>query len=450
MNSNPLPDRIRDRDDLDALLVRATNYEERPLPAPTPRVFKLDRVRALLASVEDPHLGPVTVHVAGSKGKGSVARMVARGLLVAGRGPVGLFTSPHLTTLAERIRVDGVPATDAELAAAADALLPHVRRHHETPRATTFFELLTGMAVLVFRARGCRSVVLETGLGGRLDATNLCRPSVTVITTIEREHTAILGDTLEEIAAEKAGILKTGVPAVTGATGPALSVIEARAADVGAPLAVLGRELELLEANTGEGPVTRVRIRTPGTPGEAALYLPLAGAHHGANAAMAWWTLERLGIPADDARRGLEGVRLPGVLEPVGGDPLVILDGAHTPGSAAAARDALAACWPGRRSVLLLALLQGKEAEGVAAALAPAFAHAIVTTVPTPRSMDGERLAEVVRGQGLSTVEVVADPVAALARARHRAGAGGLVLATGTVRLAGLLRPSLVEALEDA
>lgn len=437
--SHDLPERIHDRRDLEVLLARATNYEElRPAPPDRPP-FRLDRVRDLLATVGDPHVGPRTVHVAGSKGKGTVARMLDALLRAQGAGPVGLYTSPHLEDLTERIQVDGRPVSDDEMAAAADRLLPHVRRVHGTPRAITFFELLTGVAWLHFRDRGCTDVVLETGLGGRLDATNVCRPALTLVTSIELEHTEILGPTLEAVAGEKAGILKAGVPAATSAVGVAADVLAERAAAVGTTLALVGRDVRVLEAVARPGPSTRVRLAFDGED-EVALRLGVAGWHHGTNAALALWSARRLGVPDAVAVGALEALRLPGVVEPLGGDPLVLVDGAHTPVSAAATREAVDACWPDRRRTLLVAMLAGKDAGRVASALVPGAAAVVTTRLPTPRAVDERELARVFARHVRGPVEAEADPVRALERARADAGPGGLVLATGSVRLAGLVR----------
>jgi dihydrofolate synthase/folylpolyglutamate synthase len=368
--------------------------------------------------------------------------MVAAGLSAAGRGPVGLYTSPHLVDLAERIAIDGRPAEEALLLACADRLLPHVRAALGSPDAPTFFELLTAAAWLAFRERGCSDVVLETGLGGRLDATTVCAPAVTAITTIEREHTQLLGDTVELIAAEKAGILKPGVPCVTGATGGALHVIEERARGLAAPLSVLGRDVRLERVVTAPGPRTEVRLAR-GTE-VVDLALPLAGAHQASNAAVAFTLLRLLGVDAAAARRGLEGTRLPAALEPFPGRPLVVLDGAHTAASAAGARAGVAAAWPGRPVTLLLALLGEKDAGAILEALLPGAAGVVATQVGSPRALPAHDLAARIAAAGTAPVETVPAPEAALERARALAGPDGLVLVTGSLYLAGALRPRLL------
>jgi dihydrofolate synthase/folylpolyglutamate synthase len=436
-----LPTAIRSRGDLDSLLALATNYEERIPADAVPRPFDLSRMEALLASVGDPHLAWRPAHVAGSKGKGSTCRMVAAGLEAAGCRPVGLYTSPHLTDLTERVAVDGRPASEDALVRAASRLLPHVARAAGSPLAPTFFEILTAAAWLVFAETGCREVVLEVGLGGRLDATNLCRPAAVAIGPIEREHGRILGDSIEAIATEKAGVLKSGVPAVTAAEGTALAVIERRAQEVGAPLEAVGREVRVVSARTGPGPRTVVRIAHPD--GDLALEMPVAGAHHGANAAMASRLLRRMGVGAEAVRRGLGALRLPGVIEPVAEDPLVVVDGAHTPASAARTREAVAACWPGREVVLVLGLMEDKDIDGVAGALVPAARAVLCTATESSRAVEPETLARRVRPHARGAVATAPSPEVALGRAREAAGTRGIVLVSGSVHLAGVVRKAV-------
>jgi dihydrofolate synthase/folylpolyglutamate synthase len=447
-----LPTALRSRADLDALLAAATNYEERIPADAVARAFDLARMRALLAAVGDPQARtadglPRVVHVAGSKGKGSVCRMVERILREEARGPVGLYTSPHLVDLTERVAVDGVPVSDVELVRAADRLLPHVRAVAGTPLAPTFFEILTAAAWLVFQERGCADVVLEVGLGGRLDATNVCEPAVTVVTTIEREHTRVLGDRIEQIAWEKAGILKAGVPAVTTTRELALEVVRARAREVGAPLCVVGEAVRVLSSRTGPtgpagAPVTEVRVGF--SDGEWRLALPLAGAHHGENAAAACAVARLLHVPERRVRRALAAVRLPGVLEPVRDDPPVIVDGAHTPSSALRTSEAVAACWPGRPVHLLLAAMEDKDVAGIVRALAPLAARAIATAVLSPRAAPAERLETLLRECGVPEVEMRPEAVAAIDEAaRVAASRGATLLVTGSVYLAGMARQRL-------
>ncbi len=439
MSDGILPDRIRSRADLEALLAATTNYEEtRPRVKERP-TFRLDRVRAMLAYLGNPQNGPRTIHIAGSKGKGTVARMLDAALSAAGLGPVGRFTSPHLEDLAERITIDGEPVTEEELATAADQLLPYVGTVLDTPEALSFFEILTGMAWVVFRSRGCRSVVLETGLGGRLDATNVCRPEAVIVTRIEMEHADILGPTLAHIAGEKAGILKHGVPTATSARGDALAVIRVRAHELGCALSVVGEDLRIARTVSMPGPHTEVVLQS-GAEGDTLFSLGVAGTHHAENVALAVWGARTMGVDLEVIRDALARVALPGIVEPRGGRPLVVVDGAHTEASALATRRALDACWPKRDTVLLLASLEGKQREAVLAPLLPRARAVVTTELPTPRTVRADTLADDVRALSAVSVVAVPDIARALEEARRRAGEEGMVVATGSVRLAGAVR----------
>jgi len=414
----PLPAAIHSRADVDALLAAATNYEERLPRDPLRKALDLDRMRALLASVGDPQVGPRTSHVAGSKGKGTVARMIAAGLALNRGGPIGLYTSPHLEDLRERIEIDGRAADDEALARAAHKLLPHVAATRGTPEAPTFFELFTAIAWLVFQAAGCREVVLETGLGGRLDATNVCAPAVTVITSIELEHTRLLGDSLEAIAAEKAGIVKAGVPVVAVGLDPAaMAVVREQAAEVGAPVEDGGT------------------LSSPS--------IPLPGPHHVANAAAAFLALRVLGVGEATAWEAIARTRLPGILEEVATRPRVLVDGAHTVRSARGTREAVNLRWPGEPVVVLMALLEEKDAVGIAQALCERTGHVVITEVDSPRGRSAADVLAEIRPHVDVPLAAEADLGSALALARSLAGDDGLVLCTGSIYLAGAVRGRL-------
>jgi dihydrofolate synthase/folylpolyglutamate synthase len=423
-------------------VLAATNNFEQALPASS-AAFDLQRMERLLTAVGQPQRGPRTWHVAGSKGKGSTARMLAAVLQAAGLGPVGLTTSPHLVDVAERIEVDGQPVDEEALCRAFDRLQPWMQATQGGRLAPTFFELVTGAAWLAFRSAGCRSVVLETGLGGRLDATTVCCPEGTAITTIELEHVQLLGDTLEAIAGEKAGILKPGVPCATAATGGALRVIEQRAHALGAPLLRLGQEVLLHDVRTGPGLRTQATVEALGQ--RVALDLPLAGAHQARNAALVTALMLHAGVPAAAVRDGLSRVRLPAALELFAGQPDLVLDGAHTEASAAAAVQAVAAAFPGRPRVLLLALLEEKRVEAILDTLLPGACAVVASGAPTPRALTAAALAARVHARAApgQPVHAVDDPQEALARARALCPPGGLVLATGSLYLAGALRAAL-------
>ncbi len=435
-----LPAAIRSRADLARMLAAATNYEER-LPLRGVRAsFDLERVRRLLADLGDPQARSGDVlHVAGSKGKGSVVRLAAHALGRAGRGPVGLFTSPHLEDLAERIAIDGTTIDDNRLAAAAETLRPHLEARLGTSEAATFFEVTVALAWIVFRTAGTRAVALETGLGGRLDATTVVVPRVTVITHIELEHVRLLGDTVEAIAVEKGGIVKPGVPLVLGARGSAADVIEGIARERGARCVRLDRDIAVRRTEVLPGGRGRATLAT--RDGERTVDLPAIGRPVAENALLAYEALREIGLAAGDLDAPYVGARLPAVLETCERAPRVVVDGAHTPSSAAAAVEGMGEAFPDERPrVLLVALLKDKDAGRILAPFA-AWADAVVATqVGSPRARPARETAAIIERLHGRRVECSPDPASALARARRIAGRSGVVLATGSLYLAGAVR----------
>ena len=434
-------ERVRNRAELLALLGRLTNYERQPdFHAGRVRI-DLSRMERFCAALGRPERAAPVVHVTGTKGKGSTATLVARVLAEHGRR-VGLHTSPHLEWLGERVRVDGAPAADDDLVDATNEILAVTP--DDTPDAfPTFFEWVTLAAFLVFRRRGVDVAVHEVGLGGRLDATNVVRPAVTVLTNVDLEHTRILGDTVAEIAAEKAGIVKPGAPVVTGvpAGSPADGPLVAAAAAARAPILRLGEEIEVartaasaswttvdvtLEGRRLSGLVTRLH----GAPQETNVALALAAADA---------LLRAAGEALDEgaARRALAALVLPARLERVREAPPVFLDGAHTAASLTAALDAVRRLAEGR-VVVVWAMAEDKDLDGGARAVAAADA-VVATRYDHPRAAAPDDLAARVRAAG-GAAEVGEDPEFALDRALLLAERGGLVLVTGSLYLAGAVR----------
>jgi dihydrofolate synthase/folylpolyglutamate synthase len=427
------------------------NYEQR---APAAADLKLDRMRALLARLGSPHQRLRVVHVAGSKGKGSTAAMLAAILTRAGYR-TGLFTSPHLVTHEERFQIDGRPALPAELA----QLLTEVREAVEqAPRPLaggppTFFEIATAVGFLHFVRRRADAAVLEVGLGGRLDSTNVCRPAVSVITSISHDHTALLGDRLASIAREKAGIIKPHRPVVSGATVPeACEVIEAVARGHRAPLTRLGADFHF---RYHPGRVSQAELRLPRVEVVTArrrwpaMEVNLLGEHQGANAAVAVATVEELRargwtIPDGAVRAGLGEVDWPARLEVVARRPLTVLDCAHNVASAVALVDTLLASFPPGRRWLVFAASGDKDIPGMFRALAPHFAGAFLTRYTSPRAIAPEQLAASWADAGGTGAQVVPVPAEALRAAQGAAGPEELICVTGSVFLAGELRPLLV------
>jgi len=425
------------------------NYEQTP---PCPDDFRLERMRALLRALGDPQARLRVVHVAGSKGKGSTAAMLA-GILTRAGYRTALFTSPHLTRVEERFQIDGVPIAAAEIITLIDVIRAACALHRLQP---TFFEVATALGFLHFVHRRADLAVLEVGLGGRFDSTNVCQPLVAVITTISLDHTRQLGDRLASIAFEKAGIIKPGRPIVSGVVVPEASEVIATAArQRHAPLSALGVDFHYrFQPGRVTGTAqTAARVQvTTATRRWPELELNLLGEHQALNAAVAIRTVEELrrtGLHVSDTavRTGLANVQWPARLEIMQQRPLVVLDCAHNVASVEALVAALAASFPPGRRLLVLACSSDKDLAGMARVLTPHFAHAYLTRFHnSTRAAEPELLAELFRQAGKVAHSVHADSSAAWAAARRDAGPDDLICVTGSVFLAGELRPVLLDS----
>jgi dihydrofolate synthase/folylpolyglutamate synthase len=426
------------------------NYEQR---APSPGDLKLDRMRALLARLGEPHRRLRIVHVAGTKGKGSTSAMLAAVLRCAGYR-TGLFTSPHLCRFEERFQIDGQQISPDELARAFSDVRDAVERRPFAAGPPTFFELATAVGFLHFERRRADAVVLEVGLGGRLDSTNVCLPVLAVITSISLDHVRILGDKLSSIAREKAGIVKPGRPVISGATAPeARAVIEEVCRRRKAPLTQLGVDFRFdYEPGVfGEAELLRPRVQvTTQERAWPAMQLNLLGAHQGANAALVVAIVERLrreGFHVGDAavERGLAEVRWAARMEVVGRRPWVVLDCAHNVASAQAVAQTLRESFPPGRRLLVFAGSSDKDVAGMFRVLGPHFDAAYLTRYTNnPRAVAPEELARLWSAACSVPEETYATPAEAIAAARAAAGPGDLVCVTGSVFLAGEVRPMLL------
>lgn len=406
------------------------NYEVR---AAKPGDLKLERMRALLARLGDPHDRVRLVHVTGTKGKGSTCAMIASVLRCAGYR-TGLFTSPHLEHVEERIQVDGEPISRDELAARMAEVAPAVRELEAGGGAgITFFEIGTALGFLHFCYRRCDVAVVEVGLGGRFDSTNVCTPLASVVTNVGLDHTAQLGGTLEEIAYEKAGIFKRGVPAVSGVTqqGPRM-VVRRVAAEAGAPL----READAFRARVG------------------GLALGLLGEHQRENAAVAAAAVECLretGMPISDTAlaRGLAEAHWPARVELISSRPAVVLDTAHNVPSVTALVRTLAESFPvaGEKHVVF-AVSSDKPYAEMLRILAGYFDHFHLTRYGhNPRCVPPEKLAAELRAaESGKALTVHPTGREAWEAARAATGPEDLVCVTGSVFLAGELRSALTGA----
>jgi dihydrofolate synthase/folylpolyglutamate synthase len=352
--------------------------------------WDLDRIRALLAELGNPQEKRRFVHVAGTNGKGSTCAMIESALRAAGL-KTGLYTSPHLVSARERISIDGEPITEeawtaafAAVHAASERLLARegIEAH------PSFFETVTAMAFMAFADASLDMVVLETGLGGRLDATNVVIPEVAVITQIDFDHEAFLGSSIESIAAEKAGILKAGRPAVFSAQRPeALAVLERRALELDVPVVQSGSlRVEGLEADRFGSRFTLVSDE------EIPIVCPLAGQHQVENARTAVAALLTLGIPVGAIREGIAQARWAGRLERVG--EWFILDGAHNPAGAKALAGYIRRFFGDEPVRIIYGAMRDKAVEEVTNALFPLAAEVIVTEPDQPRALSAQVLAE--------------------------------------------------------
>lgn len=454
---------ISDYESAMAFLMGRINYERTTTVPYQSSAFKLDRMRRLMSLLGDPQKSFQAVHIAGTKGKGSTAAMTASILSAAGQ-TTGLYTSPHLTSLEERFAIDGqictretIASLAAELEEAVDKLTPE----ETSGGGPTFFEVTTAMAFLYFARNNVDIAVLEVGLGGRLDSTNVCQPLVCIITSISFDHMRQLGNTLAAIAGEKAGIIKPGVPVICAVTeDEPRQVIHKTAADCDARVYQASRDYAFEYHAVSDGGATRIEQLDYWEPAENPrhelkdVHLALLGRHQAANAAAAIAAINRLreqGWAIEDTaiRAGLEQARCPARVEVVAERPTTIIDVAHNVASVQALVDVLNNRFAGKRRTLIFASSRDKDIAGMLQLLVPEFDSIIVTRyINNPRAADPSELfasasviASVSQGPRLRQIEVALTPADALERARIIAGADGLICATGSFFLATELRP---------
>ena len=363
----------------------------------------LDRIADLVALLGDPQRAYPVIHVTGTNGKTSTARMIES--LLRARGlRTGLFTSPHLSSIRERIVLDGEPVSAERFVAAYDELAPYVALvDGRQPAQLSFFEVLTAMAFAIFADLPVDVAIVEVGLGGTWDSTNVADGAVAVVTPISLDHTRWLGDTVEEIATEKAGIIKPGAVAVLAQQPvPAAEVLLRRAVTVGASVLREGIEFGVVDRDLAVG---GQRLDLRGLRGDYTdIALPLFGAHQAGNAAVALAAVEAFAPAGDDGepgplgqeivREGFASVRSPGRLEVVRRSPLVIVDAAHNPAGMAAALEALTEAFTFAEVIGVLAVSEDKDVPGILDQLEPVVAELVVTRNSSDRSMDPEKLAE--------------------------------------------------------
>ncbi len=372
------------------------DYEKRPIDRAVAREFKLERVHAFLHQVGDPHQTYPTLHIAGTKGKGSVSAMLAA-FAQAGGLRAGLFTSPHLHTYRDRVQINGEAISRGNMAALVEELKPVIDGNPEL----SLFEATAALAFLYFARQKVDLAVMEVGLGGRLDATNVIVPEISVITSLSLDHTAILGNTLAEIAGEKAGIIKPGVPLISAPQQPeALAVLRRIADERRAPLTVVGQDWTWEPGRrTLAGQTLTVRKTAAASPFDGEYTVALLGDFQQENAAVAVAAAATLHETGHDwatpqaVRDGLQRVVWPGRMEVLNQDPPVVVDCAHNPYSTQVLMRSLQAWFPDTRWLLVYGASADKDIDGMLRALLPNCEHVVVARSYHPRAAAPELLA---------------------------------------------------------
>jgi len=422
-----------------------TDYEKAPMPH-DPAFYDLRRVEELLTRLGNPHLAARSVHIAGTKGKGSVAAMVASALSVSGY-TTGLYTSPHLHTWRERMRVNGGPISEEEFVALVGGLKPEVEavNRKATYGQLTTFELLTALGFAFFKRKGAEFQVLEVGMGGTFDATNVITPEVGIITSISLDHTEVLGNSLAEVAGEKAGIIKPGSIVVTSPQPDEVArVIEEACLNRGAELIRVGSDVTWRSLGFDSD---RQSLQVKGRLNDYKLSIPLLGQYQLENAAVAVAALEVLAekgfkISRDSIVNGLAKVNWPGRLQILSRHPLLVVDGAHNPDSAQKLKQSLEQYFNFSRAILVIGVSCDKDIAGIVSELAPLFGKVIVTRSRHPRAMAPPPIVAEFARHG-AEVEVAEDVSTALTLALGMAGARDLVCVAGSLFVVG-------EAIEQA
>ena len=417
-----------------------TNYEKSLKELYSPGNVDLERVRELLRRLGSPEPGLGIVHVAGTKGKGSTAAMISS-VLQKAEYQVGLFTSPHLHTFRERVQINREPISAEDFAGAMEKVKPHVEEINAVGEHgyITTFEALTAMALLYFAEKQVEALVFEVGVGGRLDATNVVTPEVSVITSISRDHTELLGETLPEIAGEKAGIIKEGVPVVVAPQVPEMEeVFGSIALERGSEMVNVGRESvwrALGHDDRGQSLLVRDFEK------EYRISMPLLGDHQQENAATAISALTVLRkkgwhISDADVLEGFANLRWSGRMEELGRRPLVIADGAHNGDSARRLREALLKYFEFRRAVLVVGVSADKNVEEIASELVPLASTVILTKSKHMRAAEPADIADAFTRPDI-IVETTGSVKEALERAREIASEEDLICATGSLFVVG-------------
>jgi len=422
---------------LDSLI----NYEKRSDFSYNCRLFNLERMRYILRELDNPHLRLKTIHIAGTKGKGSTAAMIAS-ILTAGGYRAGLYTSPHLISPRERIRIGYRFITEEEFSSSLFQIKSVVEKiSYKKEFSPTFFEVYTSMAFFYFFQKKVDIAVIEVGLGGRLDATNVIEPLVGVITPISFDHTKQLGNEITSIAREKAGIIKPNCKIVVSAQeSSVLSLLQKICQERGATLYRVGKDIRF---NLIQATPRYQRFQVQGLCREyPSLFLPLAGEHQLWNAATAIAAVELLkdqGFPISPSciERGLRRADWPGRVQILSQRPTLLVDCAHNGASARALAKFLKKFYPRKKLILILAILKNKDVRAIGEALCPLANQVIITRVNSPRALPPEQIWSKIKMYCSHQPVIEKNIESALRRAREIAKKRGLICITGSVYLVG-------------
>ena len=421
-----------------------TDYEKQRVLRYNITTFDLTRMNRLLKELGNPEKGQKFVHIAGTKGKGSTSTMVARMLEAAGY-KVGLYTSPHITSIHERITINDKQVTEDELLKLVNTVKPVIDKLAQEDIQPTFFELFTAIAFIHFANSGTDFAVLETGLGGRLDSTNVVTPLVSAITNISIDHQRQLGYTVKEITREKAGIIKPGVPVVTvEQSEEALDVIREVAAKKGSPLCITGLNVDFssrFESSREDGPHTRICVLT-GTSKFEHLKVPLPGQHQAVNCGLALTIIDHIknqGYEISDEAvvKGLGNVHMPGRMEVVFNEPTIVVDAAHNAASLKALIETIGQHIPYDSIIFIFGFNADKDIEGMLNELQYGADKVIFTRSSSPRAISPDELADEyneLTGRMCQTSLSLGDALKIAGSAVTR---GDVICITGSVYLVG-------------
>ena len=433
-------------------LYAQTDYEQMLRVRYNRDTFSLDRMLRLSKELGDPHRKLLTAHIAGTKGKGSTCTMLASMLQACGL-KVGLYTSPHICDIRERIMINGEKITQSAVAKLITRIEPLIEKM--APDKPTFFEIFTAMAFRYFADEGVDVAVIETGLGGRLDSTNILKPAVCGLTSISMDHMHQLGNTLGAIAQEKAGILKPEIPAISCSQAPeAKRVLRKVAKAVGTPLMFTGEEIEFsyrVESSRRDGCQTRICLTTPRSRFEH-LVVPLWGEHQALNCGLALAMFDQLklsGLQLDDAKamEGLAKVRLPGRMEIISQDPRILVDGAHNAASVQALMRAIGQHVPYDSMVMVFGCAADKDITGIMDQVSTGADKVIFTRAAgNPRASRPEELAEIYAERSGREAQVCQSLREAMRVAVSAASREDLICVTGSFYLVGEVKTLVAKA----